>query len=87
MSKLCEETSATVDKLRSERDIAASRHHGLLAFIRRIVKTREDRKDVAPGALVKLRKVYDDERKVTVEPHVAECSDLHDRITSSTNDS
>lgn len=36
--------------------------------------------------LVKLRNIYDERRKVTVEVHGAEYGDLRERVTSFTND-
>lgn len=75
---LREETSATVNSLSSERDGAVTRYHELLASIRHVVKAREEHKDKAVGVLVKLRKIYDDERSVTVEAHVAERIDLRE---------
>lgn len=73
---MCDETSAEVNNLCSERDSAAASHHELLAAICRAVKVREERKDKATEILVKLRKIYHYGRKVTVEPHVVECRNL-----------
>lgn len=45
LSKVREETSAEVNKLRLERESAAACHREVFAFNRRFVKTREERKD------------------------------------------
>lgn len=80
LARVCEKTSAEVKKFRSDRDSAASCHHKLLAFIRLIVKAREERKDKAVDTLAKLRKIYDEGRKVTIEAHRADWGDLGERV-------
>lgn len=56
----------------SERDNAAACHHDLIATNFCVFNTREERIDTATDTLVKVRKKYDEGRKVTVEAHVAE---------------
>lgn len=56
-AKLREETSVTVSKLRSELDSTAARHNELLASIRRVFKTPEERKDKVAVTLVTLRRI------------------------------
>lgn len=84
--KLQEETSVEVSKKRSECHGAPARHHKLLVSISHIVKARKERKDKAVATLLNLCKIYNDERKVTVEAHVAKWSDLRMRVESLTND-
>lgn len=67
-----DDTSAETDKLRSERDSAATCHHEMLSSIRRIAKVCEEFKGMAADTLVKLSKLCDKGQKVTVEVHVAE---------------
>lgn len=66
------ETSSTVDKLRSEGDSALALHKKLLLAIRLMVKSQKERKDKAADTSIKLRKIYVKGRKIMVEPHVAE---------------
>lgn len=70
----------------SERDSAAARHHELSLSIRRIAEARELRKYKAAATLAKLRKVYEDRRKVQVEAHVEEWCELRERVSSLTSD-
>lgn len=79
LAKVRDETSAEVKRLRFERDIASARHHELLASICDNLKACEERKDNMAGALVKLRKNYEEGRKVTTEAHVAQWGDLRER--------
>lgn len=60
LAKVREETSAKANKLCSDRNRAAARHHEPLAFIPRVVKGREERKDKAADTLLKLCKVFDE---------------------------
>lgn len=87
LAKVRDESSPEVHKLRSERDGPAARHRKLLASIRLVVKAREQRNGKAADIVVKLRRVYDEGRRVTVDAHVAEWSVPRERVASSANDS
>lgn len=80
LAKVRDEASVEVSKGRSELNTSAARHHQLLVSICRVVKGYEARKDK-----VKLYKIYDDGRKVTVRVHVAIWDDLRERVLSLTN--
>lgn len=57
LTKLHEDKSVEMSKLRSEQDSAATRHRIMLASIRRVAKAREERKNNTADTLVKLRKI------------------------------
>lgn len=61
-----------MNKLCFERNSDAACHHELQASIRRVVKGREEEKEKFSDTSVTLRKIYDDERKVTAEAYVVE---------------
>lgn len=66
--------------------MASASHHELFTFICRVVKAHVERKDKATETLLKLRNFYEDGRKLTMETHVAEWSNLRERVASLTND-
>lgn len=59
-----DETSIEVTKVRSKQDSAAAVHHKLSVSIRLIVEAPKTRKNGASDSLAKLRKVYEEGRKV-----------------------
>lgn len=85
LAKMREATSVEVGKLRSKRNNADPLYHELLASIRRVVKAREVRKNIAVDTLVKLCNFYGDGRKVTLEVHFAEWGDYWERVSSLTS--
>lgn len=72
MAKIRKETSSEVIKVLSEGNSAAARRRDVLLPIHRIVVAQKKRKDKASDTLVKLRKVYEEGRRVRVEAHVVE---------------
>lgn len=63
-AKVSEEASAEVIKVRPDRDCAAACHHVDSLPIRRTVEAHKKRKGRAADVFSKLRKVYDEGRKV-----------------------
>lgn len=73
-------------KMRLKRDSEAACHRELLVSICCMVEAREKRKDRATNAFEKLRKVYENERKVRGEAHVAKCGEFRERLAPLMND-
>lgn len=70
LAKVRYEMAAEVKKFCSDRESAFARHPDLLIFIRLVFRTREERKNLIANILLKLRKIFDEGRKVTLQPHV-----------------
>lgn len=85
LAKVRDETSAKIKKLFSIGNSAAARHLEMLAFICRVGESREERRDKAANTLLKVSKIYDECRKVTVKARVAKLSDLREWLASLTN--
>lgn len=77
-----EETSSEVIKMRFKCNSEVALGHELLVLIRPSVDARENRKDKGADTLVKLRKVYEYERKVRVEAHIVKWGELCERVAS-----
>lgn len=67
-----EKTSATVENCRSERDRSAARRLKPLLTILQDVKACKEREDKGGNTIIKIRKVYDEGRRTTVEAQVPE---------------
>lgn len=81
LAKVCKEAVRVPIRMRAERDGTSEKFHQALPSIRKIVKARDEGKDMTVGPRTKVFLVYKEGQKDTAPPQVENFLELMKRVT------